>query len=77
VQGQGISSRIYFRRFEAELDIPCYAPDAFALALRANVPIYATDEVLAHAAPLSPSSSALEAGRDLRKWLERVKPKDF
>jgi bifunctional DNase/RNase len=77
VQGQGISSRIYFRRFEAELDIPYYAPDAFALALQANVPIYATDEVLAHAAPLSPPSSALDAGRDVKKWLERIKPKDF
>lgn len=77
VQGQGVSSSICIRRFEAELDIPCYVPDALALALRANVPIYATAEVLAHAAPLSPSSSALEAGRDLKKWLEHVKPKDF
>jgi bifunctional DNase/RNase len=77
VQGQGIGSRIYFRRFEVELDIPCYAPDALAFALRANVPIYATAEVLAHATLLSPFSSAPDGGSDVKKWLEHVKPKDF
>ena len=50
----------------------CYPPDAIALALRAGVPIYATQDALTHAEPSpTPPPGAVS------EWLERVRPSDF
>jgi len=77
VQGERIGSFIYFRRAESDLVVPCYAPDALALALRAHLPIYATAAALAHAERLSSSPSTPDEGGEVTQWLEQVKPEDF
>ena len=77
VKGERIGSFIYFRQAESDVVVPCYAPDALALALRANLPIYATAAALAHAEPLSSSPSTLNGRAEVRRWLEQVKPEDF
>lgn len=75
--GKGISALIYLWRAEAELSLPCYPPDALALALRARVPVYATTKVLAHAQPLSAPGTLPPGPPQVTQWLERVKPEDF
>ena len=55
----------------AELPVPCYPPDAIALALRAGVPIYATAAALSHADPAPPAPGVVTA------WLDQVRPDDF
>lgn len=60
-----------------ELTLPCYPPDALALALRAKVPIYATTSALAHAEHLSPDEALRSTPADVRTWLDRVRPEDF
>jgi len=52
--------------------VPCYPPDAIALALRAGIPIYATHDALAHAEPSPPPPADA-----VSEWLERVRPADF
>jgi bifunctional DNase/RNase len=77
VQGEGLDGLIYIQQAESERGIPCYASDALALALRANIPIYATAEALAYAERLSLSPSMFDASREVRQWLEQVRPEDF
>lgn len=77
VKGEIIGSYIYFRRAESDIVVPCYAPDALALALRANLPIYATVAALAHAERLSFSPSTDDGLGEVTQWLEQVKPEDF
>lgn len=77
VQGGLVGSYIYFQRAASDVVLPCYAPDALALALRANLPIYATAAALAHAERLSPSPTTPDECGEVRQWLERVKPEDF
>jgi hypothetical protein len=52
--------------------VPCYPPDAIALALRTGVSIYATAAALSHAAP-APVPEATEVSA----WLEALRPTDF
>lgn len=75
--GKGIGALIYLRRAEVELSLPCYPPDALALALRARVPVYATTKVLAHAQPLSAPGTLPPGPAQVTQWLARVKPEDF
>lgn len=77
VKGELIGSFIYFRRAASDVVVPCYAPDALALALRANLPIYATAAALAHAEPLSSSPSTSNERGEVTQWLAQVKPEDF
>lgn len=77
VEGEGIGGLVYLRRAGCELRVPCYPPDALALALRTDVPIYATTAALDHAESLSPSPSTPNPGGNVRQWLEQVKPEDF
>ena len=77
VQGEGFDGLVYVQQAESEQRIPCYATDALALALRANLPIYATAEALAYAERLSPSPSTLDASGEVRQWLKQVLPEDF
>lgn len=58
------------------LTLRCYPPDALALALRTDAPIYATRQALAHAVPFS-ACRAPALNDDLRKWLDRLTPEDF
>jgi bifunctional DNase/RNase len=72
VQGEGISGIVYVGAGGSELPVPCYPPDAIALALRAGIPIYATQDALTHAEPSpTPPPGAVS------EWLERVRPSDF
>jgi bifunctional DNase/RNase len=71
VQGEGIAGLVDVGWGGAELPVPCYPPDAIALALRAGVPIYATAAALSHAEPPPPAAGAVGA------WLETVRPEDF
>jgi bifunctional DNase/RNase len=75
--GTGVSGFIYCRSAESDVGVPCYIPDALALALRMQRPIYATAEALVHAEPLLPSASAHGEPSDVQQWLERVRPEDF
>jgi bifunctional DNase/RNase len=77
VKGKLIGSFIYFRQAESDFVVPCYAPDALALALRANLPIHATSAALAHAERLSSSLSTPDEHGEVTQWLEQVKPEDF
>ena len=77
MDAKGVSGFIYCRRAEFDVGVPCYVPDALALALRMKRPIYATAEVLAHAEPLPPSASVRGEQSDVKEWLERVRPEDF
>ncbi len=77
VKSDLIGSFIYFRRAELDVVLPCYIPDALALALRANLRIYATAAALAHAEPLSSFPSTPDGRGEVRQWLEQVKPEDF
>lgn len=52
--------------------MPCYPPDAIALALRAGIPIYATPDALGHAEPSPTPPPGV-----VSEWLERVRPADF
>ena len=72
VQGEGISGVVYVGTGAAEVPVPCYPPDAIALALRAGIPIYATHDALARAEPSPPPPADA-----VSEWLERVRPVDF
>lgn len=76
-EGKGIGALIYLRRAEAELSLPCYPPDALALALRAKAPVYASAKALAHAERLSTPRTLPPGPPEVRRWLERVTPEDF
>ena len=77
VGGTGVGGFIYCRRAESDVGVPCYVPDALALALRMQRPIYATAAALAHAEPLLPAASAHGEQTDVKQWLEQVRPEDF
>ncbi len=74
VHGRGIGSTMYVRRADGEIAVPCYPPDAIALAVRAGVPIYATAEALRQARPVPPP---MPDTRDVGSWVDGVKPGDF
>lgn len=73
--GRGIGGRVYVRSGESELGVPCYAPDALALALRANVPVYATADALARSERVMPGKR--DEPPDVAQWLAHVRPGDF
>jgi hypothetical protein len=79
VPGKGLMAFVQVQRAGTMLSIPCYAPDALALAAQLKVPIYATPGALVHAEPRTPSPSILvhESEEDVRAWLARIKPTDF
>ena len=77
VKGEGLDGFVYVQQAESERGVPCYASDALVLALRANLPIYATAEALAYAERLLPSPNSLGEGGEVRQWLEQARPEDF
>jgi bifunctional DNase/RNase len=77
VPQRGLMAFVYVERAGTRLSVPCYAPDALALAVQMKTPIYATDRALVHAEPRSSSPSLLDVEDDVQAWLARVKPTDF
>ena len=79
VPGKGLMAFVQVQRAGTMLSIPCYAPDALALATRMKTPIYATERALVHAGPRSPASDrpVKESDEDVHTWLARIKPTDF
>jgi bifunctional DNase/RNase len=79
VPEKGLMAFIHVERAGTMFSLPCYAPDALALAVQMKTPIYATERALAHAEPRPPSMRLLvpETGEDVQAWLARVKPTDF
>jgi len=79
VPGRGLMAFVQVQRAGTMLSIPCYAPDALALATQMKTPIYATERALVHAGPLSPAAdlTVKESDEDVHVWLARVKPTDF
>jgi len=76
VIGRGILGFICNQGPKTGQSIPCYAPNALALAYQAQIPIYATAKALAHAEPSAPSHNGVDA-EDIQQWLAQVKPEDF
>ena len=74
VAGQGLGAMVCLRQGGREVAVPCYPPDALALALRVGVPIYATEAALAHGDRAGPPEPD---GEDLAGWLDRLRPEDF
>lgn len=74
VDGRGIGALVHVRQGATELTVSCYPPDALALALREQLPIYATAEALDHAEPVPPAAAATG---EVSEWLDRIQPQDF
>jgi uncharacterized protein len=70
---QGVNASLVVRRAGHDLAMVCHPADALALALRANVPILASDAAHAHACP---ADQGLR-GHAVRRWLDRLRPADF
>jgi hypothetical protein len=70
VQGEGIAGLVFVGW--GELPVPCYPPDAIALALRTGVSIHATAAALAHAQP-----APVPAPDEVSAWLDGLRPTDF
>lgn len=75
--GRGIGALIHLQAADGELTLPCYAPDALALALRARVPIYVSRKVLAYAECLSAPGTDPPEPAEVRPWLDGIRPEDF
>jgi bifunctional DNase/RNase len=79
VPGKGLMAFVQVQRAGTMLSIPCYAPDALALAAQMQTPIYATERALVHAEPRTPAPNlpVRESDEDVHAWLARIKPTDF
>jgi bifunctional DNase/RNase len=77
VPQRGLMAFVYVERVGTRLSLPCYAPDALALAVQMKTPIYATGRALVHAEPRSSSLNTLDAEEDVQAWLAQIKPTDF
>jgi len=72
-----VSGTLYIRGHDGETTIACHAADGLALAERAGVPIYATDEVLRHTRPLGqPHHQGIDLPHGMQDS-ERVRLEDF
>ena len=70
---QGVNASLVVRRDGHDLAMTCHPADALALALRAQVPILASDAALAHACPADHELRA----QAVRRWLDQLRPADF
>jgi bifunctional DNase/RNase len=70
---QGVNASLVVRRDGRDLAMMCHPADALALALRARVPILASDAALAHACPADHELRS----HAVRRWLDRMRPADF
>lgn len=69
-------ARIYLKTRDGELDVDARPSDAIALALRADAPIYVSEEVAARALQVNQPLED-EDMEEFRKFLETVTPEDF
>lgn len=74
VEGRGVGAQVHIRQGESETVVGCYPPDAVALAIREQLPIFATEAALDHAVPVSPPAAG---PGDIADWLDHVQPRDF
>lgn len=76
--GKGLEARVDLDLGPAggPFTLPCFPPDALALALRAKAPIFATAQALAHAESQA-RHHALPVERAVRRWLNVLAPHDF
>ncbi len=74
---QGIYSTLVIDNGGSAYSLPSHPADAIALAVRANVPIYATRAALDKAHPLADGANGGAACPHVTEWLEQVKPEDF
>ena len=77
-------AELHLRRGDLDLSVSCRPSDAVALAVRANVPIYASNAVLDDAAhlPEEETDEVDEAEADdildeFRSFIDQVNPEDF
>lgn len=70
---QGVNASLVVRRAGRDLAVVCHPADALALALRAQVPIFASEAALAHACPADHELRT----HAVRRWLDRLRPADF
>jgi len=69
-------ARIYLKTKDGEVEIDSRPSDAIALALRADAPIYVSEEVAARAMQVNEPQHD-EDMEEFRKFLETVTPDDF
>jgi len=67
---------IYFDYQDGEVTLDARPSDAIALALRTEVPIFVTEEVLSQAQSFEIEED-LGDKEDWRQWLDKIKPEDF
>ena len=67
---------IYFDVGGRELTLDSRPSDAIALALRASIPIFVTQEVMSQAQSFEVEEDIGDR-EDWKKWLEQIKPEDF
>ncbi len=74
----GLAARVELRLRASGLGmvLPCYPPDALALALRIGAPIYATASALAQAESTC-GQPFLPSDVDVSRWVDRLNPEDF
>ena len=70
---------IFLRSGDRTIVIDSRPSDAIAIALRADSPVFITDEVIAKShRPDTPASASLQrATDDIKKWLENLDPDDM
>ncbi len=60
-----------------ELRVDSRPSDAIAVALRANIPIFVTREVMAQAQSFEMTEDSIGNQEEWKCWLEKLKPEDF
>ncbi len=68
---------IQMARNGTRYEIPSRPSDAIALAVRAEVPIFADEDVLGEASILIPEDEDQQEVEKFREFLEQVEPEDF
>ena len=60
-----------------ELRVDARPSDAIAVALRANIPIFVTQEVMSQAQSFEMAEGGIGNQEEWKCWLEKLKPEDF
>ena len=60
-----------------ELRVDSRPSDAIAVALRANIPIFVTQEVMSQAQSFEMTEDSIGNQEEWKCWLEKLKPEDF
>jgi len=79
VEDQTYYSSVYMynRDLDKEIEIDSRPSDAIAIALRADVPIYVTTNVLAEGLVSTDTQKDEEEAREFRDFIQDIKPSDF